>query len=40
MGLFSRPYAEHDNVALAAARGRLSSDDVDQIRFLLTTKEV
>ncbi|GAA1608453.1 hypothetical protein GCM10009789_73630 [Kribbella sancticallisti] len=40
MGLFSRNSSKDaDNVALAAARGRLSSSDVDQIRFLLTTKK-
>jgi len=38
MGLFSRS-KDADNVALAAARARLSSEDVDQIRFLLTTKK-
>jgi hypothetical protein len=41
MGLFSRNSSQDtDNVALAAARGRLSSDDVDQVRFLITTKKV
>jgi hypothetical protein len=40
MGLFSRRSSKDtDNVALAAARGRLSSDDVDQVRFLITTKK-
>ncbi len=39
MGLFSRRSKDADNVALAAARARLSSADVDQIRFLLTTKK-
>jgi hypothetical protein len=40
MGLFSRQSSQDaDNVALAAARGRLSSDDVDQVRFLITTKK-
>ncbi len=40
MGLFSRNSSKDaDNVALAAARARLSSSDVDQIRFLLTTKK-
>jgi hypothetical protein len=40
MGLFSRNSSKDaDNVALAAARGKLSSSDVDQIRFLLTTKK-
>lgn len=39
MGLFSRRSKDADNVALAAARARLSSEDVDQIRFLLTTKK-
>ena len=40
MGLFSRRSSQDaDNVALAAARARLSSSDVDQIRFLLTTKK-
>jgi hypothetical protein len=40
MGLFSRNSSKDaDNVALAAARARLSSEDVDQIRFLLTTKK-
>ena len=39
MGLFSRRSKDSDNVALAAARSRLSSEDVDQIRFLLTTKK-
>jgi hypothetical protein len=39
MGLFSRRSKDTDNVALAAARARLSSADVDQIRFLLTTKK-
>ncbi|ADB35026.1 hypothetical protein Kfla_6023 [Kribbella flavida DSM 17836] len=38
MGLFSRR-TEADNVALAAARARLSSEDVDQVRFLLTTRK-
>ncbi|HEY0474773.1 MAG TPA: hypothetical protein VGD34_24045 [Kribbella sp.] len=38
MGLFSRSN-DSDNVALAAARERLSSGDVDQIRFLLTTRK-
>ena len=38
MGLFSRS-KDSDNVALAAARGRLSPADVDQIRFLLTTRK-
>ena len=41
MGLFSRNSSQDtDNVALAAARARLSSDDVDQVRFLITTKKV
>jgi hypothetical protein len=39
MGLFSRRSKDSDNVALAAARAQLSSEDVDQIRFLLTTKK-
>jgi hypothetical protein len=41
MGLFSRSSSSQDadNVALAAARARLSSDDVDQVRFLITTKK-
>ncbi|MGW1342538.1 hypothetical protein ACWCOV_15940 [Kribbella sp. NPDC002412] len=40
MGLFSRRSDQDaDNVALAAARARLSPDDVDQVRFLLTTKK-
>jgi hypothetical protein len=39
MGLFSRRSKDADNVALAAARAKLSSEDVDQIRFLLTTKK-
>src|SRR5689334_25425044 len=40
MGLFSRRSSQDtDNVALAAARGRLSPDDVDQVRFLITTKK-
>jgi hypothetical protein len=39
MGLFSRRSKDADNVALAAARAKLSSQDVDQIRFLLTTKK-
>jgi hypothetical protein len=40
MGLFSRRSDQDaDNVALAAARARLSSDDVDQVRFLITTKK-
>jgi hypothetical protein len=39
MGLFSRRSKDSDNVALAAARATLSSQDVDQIRFLLTTKK-
>lgn len=39
MGLFSRRSKDSDNVALAAARARLSPADVDQIRFLLTTKK-
>jgi hypothetical protein len=38
MGLFSRS-KDSDNVALAAARARLSTGDVDQIRFLLTTRK-
>ncbi|TCO48722.1 hypothetical protein EV646_104544 [Kribbella antiqua] len=38
MGWFSRR-EDTDNVALAAARARLTSDDVDQIRFLITTKK-
>ena len=41
MGLFSRRSSQDtDNVALAAARARLSSDDVDQVRFLITTKKI
>jgi hypothetical protein len=41
MGLFSRRSSQDtDNVALAAARSRLSSDDVDQVRFLITTKKM
>ncbi|MGW7685433.1 hypothetical protein ACWGID_32125 [Kribbella sp. NPDC054772] len=40
MGLFSRRSDQDaDNVALAAARARLSPDDVDQVRFLITTKK-
>ncbi|MEU4608218.1 hypothetical protein AB0F43_34985 [Kribbella sp. NPDC023972] len=40
MGLFSRRSDQDaDNVALAAARARLSSDDIDQVRFLITTKK-
>lgn len=40
MGLFSRRSSQDaDNVALAAARARLSADDVDQVRFLITTKK-
>ncbi|TWD79411.1 hypothetical protein FB561_0469 [Kribbella amoyensis] len=39
MGLFSRSSKDADNVALAAARGKLSGEDVDQIRFLITTKK-
>ncbi|NEA34151.1 hypothetical protein [Streptomyces sp. SID13031] len=39
MGLFSSRRTEVDNVALAEARTRLTSEDVDQIRFLLTTKK-
>lgn len=40
MGLFSRQSSQDtDNVALAAARARLSPDDVDQVRFLITTKK-
>ncbi|MFI6673946.1 hypothetical protein [Kribbella sp. NPDC050470] len=40
MGLFSRrSNQDADNVALAAARARLTPDDVDQVRFLLTTKK-
>jgi hypothetical protein len=40
MGWFSRHSSQDtDNVALAAARARLSSDDVDQIRFLITKKK-
>ena len=39
MGLFSRRSKDADNVALAAARAKLSSQDVDQVRFLLTTKK-
>ena len=38
MGLFSRR-TEADNVALAGAREKLTVDDVDQIRFLLTTRK-
>ncbi|MGW6282442.1 hypothetical protein [Kribbella sp. NPDC055071] len=41
MGLFSRNSSQDtDNVALAAARATLSSDDVDQVRFLITTKKM
>jgi hypothetical protein len=41
MGLFSRRSSQDtDNVALAAARARLTPDDVDQVRFLITTKKV
>lgn len=40
MGLFGRRNKEVDNTALAAARAALSSDDVDQVRFLLTTKKM
>lgn len=40
MGLFSRRTTEADNVALALARAKLTSDDVDQIRFLLTTRKM
>jgi hypothetical protein len=39
MGLFSSRRTEVDNVVLAEARARLTSEDVDQIRFLLTTKK-
>lgn len=40
MGWFSRNSSKDaDNVALAAARARLSSEDVDQVRFLITTKK-
>ncbi|MFF0340279.1 hypothetical protein [Kribbella sp. NPDC004875] len=40
MGLFSRRSDQDaDNVALAAARAQLSPDDVDQVRFLITTKK-
>jgi hypothetical protein len=39
MGLFSSRRTETDNVVLADARTRLTSEDVDQIRFLLTTKK-
>jgi hypothetical protein len=39
MGLFSSRRTEVDNAALAEARARLTSEDVDQIRFLLTTKK-
>jgi hypothetical protein len=38
MGLFNRR-TEADNVALAAARAQLSAGDVDQVRFLLTTRK-
>jgi len=38
MGWFNRR-TEADNVALAGARAQLTSEDVDQIRFLLTTKK-
>ena len=38
MGLFSRR-TEADNVALAAARAQLAPEDVDQVRFLLTTRK-
>src|ERR1700754_2743001 len=41
MGLFSRNSSQDtDNVAPAGAGARLSSDDVDQVRFLITTKKV
>jgi hypothetical protein len=41
MGLFSRRSSQDtDNVALASARERLSPDDVDQVRFLITTKKI
>ncbi|WBQ06470.1 hypothetical protein [Kribbella sp. CA-293567] len=39
MGLFSSRRTEVDNVVQAEARTRLTSEDVDQIRFLLTTKK-
>ncbi|TDO49239.1 hypothetical protein EV643_106208 [Kribbella sp. VKM Ac-2527] len=38
MGWFNRR-TEADNVALAAARAQLTSNDVDQVRFLLTTRK-
>ena len=39
MGLFSRKRNQDaDNAALAAARAKLTSDDVDQVRFLITSK--
>ncbi|MEU4191065.1 hypothetical protein AB0E69_04145 [Kribbella sp. NPDC026611] len=40
MGLFGRRRQDTDNVALAEARERLSSGDVDQVRFLITTKKM
>jgi hypothetical protein len=40
MGLFGRRDKEADNVVLAAARERLAGDDVDQVRFLITTKKM
>ncbi|GAA1666325.1 hypothetical protein ACFTSF_14520 [Kribbella sp. NPDC056951] len=39
MGLFSRKRNQDaDNAALAGARAKLTSDDVDQVRFLITSK--
>ncbi|WP_427888862.1 hypothetical protein ACQHIV_36380 [Kribbella sp. GL6] len=41
MGWFSRRSSQDtDNVALAVGRALLSPDDVDQVRFLITTKKV
>lgn len=40
MGLFSRRSKDADNVALAAARAKLTPADIDQIRFLLTTRKM
>ncbi|MFB6721956.1 hypothetical protein ACFCV3_17415 [Kribbella sp. NPDC056345] len=41
MGLFSRKRdQDSDNTALAGARAKLTSDDVDQIRFLITSRRL
>lgn len=42
MGLFSRSKRDQDadNAALSGARATLTSDDVDQIRFLITSRRL